>query len=310
MPPHLPEVTRVAEIVVLYLPQRYRPRAQRVLRRFRLHRYLRGRLGRRFRPVDPGPTPPPELIAQTSVLHERDIPVKADPDEYFAGGYLGTLMHLETVEQFGFDLGKVKAVLDFGCGAAKNTRLLRGIEGVRLVGTDVNAAQIEWARKHVPGVAFHVNDLEPPLRFAEDNSFDLVTAASVFTHIPLDLQRPWLEEIRRILRPGGYFLCTVAGAHHIGIQLSPELEETAAKGRTRHAGLGGSRRLARDQGGGILGRFPDAGGGAALLRERVRGAPLQRLGERPGQPRTAEAVGDRAIVCRRPAPARLRADLR
>ena len=28
-----------------------------------------------------------------------------------------------------------------------------------------------------------------------------MTAASVFTHIPLDLQRPWLEEIRRILRP-------------------------------------------------------------------------------------------------------------
>ena len=52
-----------------------------------------------------------------------------------------------------------------------------------------------------------------------------MTAASVFTHIPLDLQRPWLEEIRRILRPGGYFLCTVAGAHHIGIQLSQELKE-------------------------------------------------------------------------------------
>jgi SAM-dependent methyltransferase len=231
MPAHLPEVTGVAELVVLYLPQRHRPRAQRVLRRFRLHRYLKGRLGRRFTPADPGPTPPPELIAQTSVLYQRDIPVKADPDEYFAGGYLGTLMHLETVEQFGFDLGKVKAVLDFGCGAAKNTRLLRGIEGVRLVGTDVNAAQIEWARKHVPGVAFHVNDLEPPLRFAEEDSFDLVTAASVFTHIPLNLQRRWLEEIRRILRPGGYFLCTVAGAHHIGIQLSPEL-----KGRLRSEG--------------------------------------------------------------------------
>jgi SAM-dependent methyltransferase len=114
-------------------------------------------------------------------------------------------------------------VLDFGCGAAKNTRLLRGIDGVRVVGTDVNAAQIEWARKHVPGVEFHVNELQPSLRFAPDDEFDLVTAASVFTHIPLDLQRAWLDEIRRILRPGGYFLCTVAGSYHIGIQLSPEL---------------------------------------------------------------------------------------
>jgi SAM-dependent methyltransferase len=116
-------------------------------------------------------------------------------------------------------------VLDFGCGAAKNIRLLRGIQDLRLVGTDVNDAQIEWARKHVPGVEFHVNELEPPLPFAEDDTFDLVTAASVFTHIPLQLQRSWLEEIRRILRPGGYFLCTVAGTHHIHIQLSPELQQ-------------------------------------------------------------------------------------
>ena len=94
---------------------------------------------------------------------------------------------------------------------------------LRVVGTDVNAAQIEWARKHVPGIEFHVNELEPPLSFAEDEAVRPRDRSSVFTHIPLDLQRPWLEEIRRILRPSGYFLCTVAGAHHIGIQLSKEL---------------------------------------------------------------------------------------
>jgi SAM-dependent methyltransferase len=221
----LPQPAVIAERMIRWLPQTRRPRAQHLFRRWRLHRYLRRRLASRFSPVDSGPAAPPELAVQTSVLHERDLVEKADPDGYFAGGYLGTLMHLQTVEKFGFDLGTARTVLDFGCGAAKNTRLLRGIAGVKVVGTDVNAAQIEWARKHVPGVEFHVNDLEPPLRFAEDDTFDLVTAASVFTHIPLDLQRPWLEEIRRILRPGGYFLCTVAGAYHIGIQLSPELQQ-------------------------------------------------------------------------------------
>ena len=220
---HLPGAARVAEVAILRLPRRYQPRAQRVFRRFRLHRYLRRTVGGRFVPVDPGLAAPPDLVAQTSTLYERDIPVRADPGEYFAGGYLGALMYLQTVEKFGFDLRAARAVLDFGCGAAKNIRLLRGIRDVRLVGADVNAAQIEWARQHVPGVEFHVNQLEPPLRFAQDDEFDLVTAASVFTHIPLDLQRPWLDEIRRILRPGGYFLCTVAGSYHVGIQLSPEL---------------------------------------------------------------------------------------
>jgi SAM-dependent methyltransferase len=218
-----PDAARVLEALILYLPQAGRPRLQHLIRRYRHRRYLKERLGERYTPVDTGPAAPPELVVQTSVLHEHDLPQAADPDVYFAGGYLGSLMHLSTVEQFGFDLRVARAVLDFGCGAAKNTRLLRGIEGLRVVGTDVNAAQIAWARKNVPGIEFHVNEREPPLRFAEDESFDLVTAASVFTHIPLDLQRRWLEEIRRILRPGGYFLCTVAGAHHIRIQLSDEL---------------------------------------------------------------------------------------
>jgi SAM-dependent methyltransferase len=222
---HVPHPARLVESMILFLPERHQLRAQHRFRRLRLNRHLKHRLGPRFKPVDPGSPAPPELVAQTSALSERDIPEKADPDGYFAGGYLGTFMHLDTVEKFGFDLRTVEAVLDFGCGAAKNTRLLRGIQGVRLVGTDLNAAQIEWAGEHVPGVEFHVNELEPPLRFAEDDTFDLVTAASVFTHIPLDLQRPWLDEIYRILRPGGYFLCTVAGAHHIGIQLSPELQQ-------------------------------------------------------------------------------------
>src|SRR3546814_2338282 len=52
------------------------------------------------------------------------------------------------------------------------------------------------------------SDLTPPLAFA-DESFDLVYALSVFTHIPLELQRDWLDELRRVLVPGGYLLCTV-----------------------------------------------------------------------------------------------------
>lgn len=221
----LPEVARVAEAAILRLPQGQRPRAQHFFRRHRLRRYLRRRLGQRFKPVDSGPAAPPELVAQTSVLHKEDIPAAAEPDRYFAGGYLGVLMYLETVEEFGFELADARAVLDFGCGAGKNTRLLRGIQDLHVVGTDVNGVQIDWAREHIPGVEFHVNDVEPPLRFADDDSFDLVTAASVFTHIPLHLQRSWLEEMRRVMRPDGYFLCTVAGAHHIDVQLSPELRQ-------------------------------------------------------------------------------------
>ena len=48
-----------------------------------------------------------------------------------------------------------------------------------------------------------------------DQSFDLVFAISVLTHIPSNLQQPWLTEIRRVLKPGGHALLSVHGASRI-----------------------------------------------------------------------------------------------
>jgi predicted SAM-dependent methyltransferase len=74
---------------------------------------------------------------------------------------------------------------------------------------------VDWCQKNIPGADFHLNQKEPPLDFAEDKSIDLVFACSVFTHISLDLQRLWLQELHRILRPGGIFLCTVLGQSYV-----------------------------------------------------------------------------------------------
>jgi SAM-dependent methyltransferase len=60
---------------------------------------------------------------------------------------------------------------------------------------------------------------------AMDASIDLIIACSVFTHIPLDLQMPWLMELKRILRPGGIFLCTVLGESYIEKMLSQKDRE-------------------------------------------------------------------------------------
>jgi SAM-dependent methyltransferase len=209
------------------LPVATQSRLRHADRRRAFYRYLEQRVGPGFRPVDPRPAAPAELVAHTSAMTERDVPIKANPDEYFAGGYEGTLYFLQILEKCAFNLRTAGAVLDFGCGTAKNARLFRCIDGLRVVGTDVNPKVVEWARANIPGVELHVNGMEPPLAF-EDDSFDLITAASVFTHIPLELQIPWLLELRRILRPNGYFLCTLAGAHHARIQLTGEQRQTLA----------------------------------------------------------------------------------
>ena len=123
------QASRIAERLIRYLPQRRVPRAQHVVRRRKLERYLGHRLGSRYAPVPTGPVPPSELLAQTSVWREEDLGAAREPDRYLAGGYLGTMHVLEAVERFGFDIRTARTVLDFGCGGAKNLRLLRGIRG-------------------------------------------------------------------------------------------------------------------------------------------------------------------------------------
>src|SRR5262249_7002461 len=101
---------------------------------------------------------------------------------------------------------------------------LRDIAGLYIAGTDANAKAIDWDRKNLPGIDFRVNRLEPPLAF-QDSSFDLVYALSVFTHIPLPWQRPWLDELRRVLRPGAYLLATVHGDDYVKSQLNEKDRE-------------------------------------------------------------------------------------
>jgi hypothetical protein len=76
---------------------------------------------------------------------------------------------------------------------------------INRIGADANPKPIEWNRRNLPGITFQLNKLEPPLSFA-DASFDLICALSVFTHIRLGLQKPWLRELTRLLGPAVLFL--------------------------------------------------------------------------------------------------------
>ena len=173
--------------------------------------YMRGVLGHFFREVDPGPVGDEELIKRTAVLKAQDVQDRTSPETYFRSGYLQMLDWMKLLENHGFNLRTVAAVFELGCGTARLLRHLRCMDGVRLVGSDVNLEMIDWCKKSVPDIDFFRNSLEPPLAFAEDESFDLAFANSVFTHIPLDLQGPWIAELRRILRPGGMLICNVIG---------------------------------------------------------------------------------------------------
>src|SRR5712691_5704057 len=87
-------------------------------------------------------------------------------------------------------------------------------------GCDYNRRLVEWCQRHLRFGRFEVNDLRPPLPYP-DGRFDLVYALSVFTHLPEELQRPWIEELLRILEPGGHLILSLHGQRYRD-ELRPE----------------------------------------------------------------------------------------
>jgi SAM-dependent methyltransferase len=80
-------------------------------------------------------------------------------------------------------------------------------------GADANEHAIAWCRANLPFARFASNGIAPPLDHG-DESFDLVYALSVFTHLPEDLQHAWVRELTRLLRPGGFLLLTTHGERY------------------------------------------------------------------------------------------------
>jgi len=123
------------------------------------------------------------------------------------------------------------AVLEWGCGPARIIRHLPGALGsaAAVYGADYNPESIEWCRTHIPNITFETNGLLPPFPF-EDDTFDLVYAISVFTHLAEDTSRSWVEEIRRVLNPGGLLLFSNNGDHYREYLVPAEREAYDARG--------------------------------------------------------------------------------
>jgi SAM-dependent methyltransferase len=125
----------------------------------------------------------------------------------------------------GYAVENFEAILDFGCGCGRVLRHWGELpNGHRLYGTDMNPELIAWDQKHLNKIAkFAVNRLEPPLDYP-DESFDFVYAVSVFTHLTEGLEFAWIDELRRVLKPGGLLMITVHGESRL-YQLSPAEQE-------------------------------------------------------------------------------------
>ncbi len=150
--------------------------------------------------VDGVPLPPRRLMVRVAGT--------ADADWFLRSGraaYDAIAAHVP--------LAEIDSVLDFGCGCGRVTRYWADFAGT-VSGGDVSGKAIEWCRANMPFAHFELNRLEPPLAFA-DESFDLVYALSVFTHLTDELQLAWRDELRRVLRPGGRLILTTHGRSYL-----------------------------------------------------------------------------------------------
>jgi ubiquinone/menaquinone biosynthesis C-methylase UbiE len=108
--------------------------------------------------------------------------------------------------------GPVRDVLDVGTGTGAGARALRvRFVDANVVGVDVSEQMLEEARKHAPELRFVAGDAAD-LPF-DDESFDLATHNNMI---------PFLDETRRVLRPGGWTVFAFSSGPETPIWVEPK----------------------------------------------------------------------------------------
>lgn len=159
-----------------------------------------------------------EPVAGYRLRDTAPIPATADREGYHgsdhAGFWLSGLSDVLAVTKQAVKLGlsEKSRYFELGCASGRVVRHLAFHTDVAIWCCDINKRHTEWVRLFLPERinVFHSSML--PYLPIEDNSIDIATAFSVFTHID-DFEAAWLLELRRILRPGGLAYLTVHTDH-------------------------------------------------------------------------------------------------
>ena len=145
------------------------------------------------------------------------IPSTSDREGYFGprhyhywlSGLKDYLNIKHALRKHGRHVNDLSSVLDLGCASGRVLRHFSCQENnLDLWGADINSRHTEWIRRFLsPSLKIFQNTVLPHLPI-EDNTFSLIYAFSVFTHID-EFEMAWIAEIRRILKEGGLAYLTI-----------------------------------------------------------------------------------------------------
>lgn len=150
--------------------------------------------------------PPARLLM--SVAGSAEIAV------FLEGGQLAADSIRDILRKNHIQFSQFRAVLDFGCGCGRVLRFWKDSGGIELYGTDADPELTAWCAQYLPFARIGTNKLAPPTTYSAEQ-FDFIYALSVLTHLPEADQMGWMNEFRRILRPGGYLFLSLHGAYYL-----------------------------------------------------------------------------------------------
>ena len=150
----------------------------------------------------------------------------------------------EVLSANGIAIDRLGAILDFGCGAGRVLRHWHDLPSTRVCGSDYNPRLVRWCRANLTFADVRRNDLAGRVDWP-DATFDLVYSLSVFTHLTEPVGSAWVDELVRVLKPGGHLFLTTHGDHYRA-HLSPDDQAHYDRGEAvvRGAGREGSNDCA------------------------------------------------------------------
>jgi LmbE family N-acetylglucosaminyl deacetylase/SAM-dependent methyltransferase len=152
--------------------------------------------------LDRFPSPPEEYMYR--VAHTRDA-------HFYKLAAIRTFGEIVQLLNRHVDWDNIETTLDWGCGSGRlSAQFLSAAPSIGLTGADIDVDAIEWCRSNFTEGRFHVLAPLPPTPY-DDCEFGLIVAHSVLTHLQRDVQEAWLQEMHRVLKPGGWFVATTHG---------------------------------------------------------------------------------------------------